>query len=262
MELSGYIKSKAEVALRKFKQHRADAMLRRHADLWVEIQAYLQKTQSTGCGFIDYAALYREIRKTKPVEILECGTGVSTLVIAFALKENEAETGTRGRVTSMEEHDGWLQMARALLPERYAAYVDFVLSDTIEDRFSVFRGVRYANIPEREYDFVFVDGPKYQSPVDGGATFDFDFIHVLRNARKPVGGLVDKRLSTVFVLQQLLGPGKVKYSPVDGLGYVVPSNRDDLGNIATSISSSNFSGSFRLFGQTKLTITANRAAKA
>jgi hypothetical protein len=218
----------------------------------------LKKTESTGCGYIDYACLYKTIRKSKPVEILECGTGVSTLIIAHALRENEKETGITGHVTSMEEHAEWLEMSRQLMPPQYSKYVSFELSHTIEDRYSLFRGVRYADIPSKAYDFVFVDGPKYESPLDGGATFDFDFIHVLRNAEKPVGCLIDKRLSTVFVLQQLLGTNKVKYSAVAGLGYVQPCTQSDLGTIATSISSSNFAGSLRVFGNSRLSIVENR----
>ncbi len=158
----------------------------------------------------------------------------------------------------MEEHEGWLNMSRKLLPNKYAKYVDFRLSGTIEDHYSLFRGVRYEDIPDRTYDFVFVDGPKYVSPVDGAATFDFDYIHVLRSSDRPIGCLVDKRLSTVFVLQQLLGANKVKYSTVAGLGYVKPCTKDDLGSIATSISSRNYQSSMRLLGNSKLSITANK----
>jgi hypothetical protein len=218
----------------------------------------LKKTESTGCGYIDYACLYETIRKSRPVEILECGTGVSTLIIAHALRENEKETGITGHVTSMEEHAEWLEMSKRLLPPQYTKYVSFELSYTIEDRYSLFRGVRYADIPNKAYDFVFVDGPKYESPLDGGATFDFDFIHVLRNAEKPVGCLIDKRLSTVFVMQQLLGTDKVSYSAIAGLGHVQPCTKNDLGTIATSISSSNFAGSLRVFGKSRLSITENK----
>lgn len=149
-------------------------------------------------------------------------------------------------------------MSRKLLPPQYSKYVSFELSDTVEDSYSIFRGVRYATVPDRAYDFVFVDGPKYDSPLNGGATFDFDFIHVLRSAKNPVAGLIDKRLSTVFVLQQLLGTDKVKYSAVAGLGYVKPCTRDDLGTIATSISSKNFAGSLRVLGNSILLIIENR----
>lgn len=233
-------------------------MLQRNVGLWNALQSYLLETKSTGCGYIDYACLYQMIRSTKPVEVLECGTGVSTLVIAHALMENESETSRGGRVTSMEEQEGWLEMSRKLLHNKYGKYVDFRLSGIVEDQYSLFRGVRYQEIPDRDYDFVFVDGPKYISPVDGAATFDFDYIHVLRSAGRPVGCLVDKRLSTVFVLQQLLGADKVKYSTVTGLGYVKPCTKDDLGTIATSISSRNYQDSLQLLGNSKLSITTNK----
>ncbi len=253
-----YLTSKLEIALRKLAQISSQRTLRRNTELWTALQDYLKKTESTGCGYIDYACLYETIRKSRPVEVLECGTGVSTLIIAHALKENEKETGVTGHVTSMEEHAEWLEMSRQLLPPQYRKYVSFELSHTIEDRYSLFRGVRYAAIPNKAYDFVFVDGPKYESPLDGGATFDFDYIHVLKGAEKPVGCLIDKRLSTVFVLQQLLGTDKVRYSAIAGLGYVRPCTKSDLGTIATSISSSNFAGSLRVFGNSRLSIVENR----
>ena len=55
------------------------------------------------------------------------------------------------------------------------------------------------------YDFVFVDGPDYKSPVDGSVTFDADLINVLQSSTNPVAAIIDKRVSTVFVLQQVLG---------------------------------------------------------
>ncbi len=253
-----YLAAKLEIALRKISQIRSRRTLQHNTELWTALQDYLKKTDSTGCGYIDYACLYQTIRKSRPVEILECGTGVSTLIIAHALMENEKETGIIGHVTSMEEHAEWLEMSRQLLPSQSTKHVSFELSHTVEDRYSLFRGVRYASIPDKPYDFVFVDGPKYESPLDGGATFDFDFIHVLRNAEKPVGCLIDKRLSTVFVLQQLLGSDRVKYSAIAGLGYVQPCTKSDLGTIATSISSSNFAGSLRVFGNSRLSIVENR----
>lgn len=177
---------------------------------------------------------------------------MSTLVIAHALLENERETGVCGRVTSMEESEQWLTMSQRLLPVRYQPYVEFRLSDTIEDKFSLFRGVRYRDIPERGYDFVFVDGPKYQSPLDGTPTFDFDFLHILRTAKNPVAGLIDKRVSTCFALQMVLGPKKVRYSPVKGLGFIEPCTSEDLGDLDRTLSSANFAASMQTFGQTLL----------
>ena len=149
--------------------------LKKNKILWAGLQDYLAKTKSTGCGYIDYWYLYKYVRENRPIEILECGTGVTTLIMATALMELEAEGQTIGRITSMDSHQEYLEMSKDLLPEPLKKYVDFSCSAVKEDSFSIFRGVRYENIPNREYDFVFVDGPDYKSPSDGMLTFDFAF---------------------------------------------------------------------------------------
>lgn len=231
--------------------------LRSEKDLWKALQGYLQRTSSTGCGYIDYAKLHRAIRDCKPSNVLECGTGVSTLIIAHALLQNENDYDIKSTLTSMDEDEGWLEMSRNLLPSKYSHLVDFKYSKVIEDSHSIFRGVRYSDIPKRNYDFVFVDGPKYILP-NGDATFDFDFIYVLKMSNSKVAGLIDKRLSTVFVLQQLLGIDKVKYNSIEGLGYIAPSSRDDLGTLDREVSSSNFKGSLSLVGNSRLYISHNK----
>ena len=80
------------------------------------LNTYLSKTESTGCSWSDYATLYRRIRTLRPREVLECGTGFSTVVIAYALAENVQEGSEPGRVTSREEHQGWYEMAGELFP--------------------------------------------------------------------------------------------------------------------------------------------------
>ncbi len=260
MQIKTYFLFKLEIILRKWAEIRSKALLRKNSELWIALQQYLNKTESTGCGYIDYAYLYKTIRSTKPIEILECGTGVSTLIILHALRENEIETGRAGRLTSMEESLSWFNMSHNLISTyaNYKKYLDLRLSDVVEDSYSIFRGVRYKNIPIRKYDFVFVDGPKYISPIDGASTFNFDYIYLLRNSDHPIGCLIDKRLSTVFVLQQLLGVDKVKYFPTLGIGIVSPCTSKDLGSIHKSITSKNFSKSFSIFKKTKLMITSNK----
>lgn len=257
------IKFKAQVVMRKIAQWRAQKSLSAHPALWSALQEYLAQTDSTGCSQTDYWQLYQQIRAVKPREILECGTGVSTLVIAHALMENERETGVTGRVTSMEEVGEWLDMSRKLLPDLYHPYVDFRLSDTVDDSFSLFRGVRYRDVPLRDYDFVFVDGPKYKSPIDGVPTFDFDFIHVLLHSNKTVSGLVDKRVSTCFALQQILGYEKVRYDPILHIGFIAPCTRHDLGELTTKLSSSNFEKTFAFMYGTRLSMgfRSNSASK-
>ena len=251
------LKNWFEVCLRKIYQLMAKRFLKKNQDLWDSLQIYLAKTESTGCGYIDYAELYKAVKNSSAKEILELGSGVTTLIIAHALMENHLELGVLGRVTSMEEHRVWFNMSKKLLPEKYMPYVDFVFSKTVDDYYSIFRGVKYLNTPQRKYDFVFVDGPKYISKKDYASTFDFDFIDVLKRSVSPVSGLVDKRLSTVFVLQQILGHKKVIYCSIKGLGFILPVTKNDLGNLSKKIDTKNFMKSLRLFRRTKLGITSN-----
>jgi hypothetical protein len=204
--------------------------------LWSLLQTYLSKSESMGCQYTDYDALYRYIRASKPREILECGTGVSTLVAAFALRENETLEGVESRLTSMEERGFWLEMAVRLLPAELRDYVDIRLSHTVEDGYTVFRGMRYAEVPERRYDFVFTDGPSTVAHSDGTRTFDFDYLHVVRSADHPVFGIVDGRLTTCYVLQKVFGPDKFRFDVLRNLGYVGPCTRHDMRTIARSSS--------------------------
>jgi hypothetical protein len=252
-----FLRRRIFIELRRWTEKYAIFFLKRRSCLWLNLINYTEKTGSTGCNMTDYYVLYKQIRDKKPIEVLECGTGVSTLVIAHALMENERETGKQGHVTSMEEIAEWGDMAEDLLPDVYRSLVDIVVSPAIEDYYGLFRGMRYRDIPERDYDFVFVDGPKYRSPYDNHPTFDFDYLHILRNSNIPVSGLIDQRVSTVFVLQQLLGKEKIKYSPSLGLGYIAACTRSDLGQLAQSLSSSNFVPSFRVVRPSQLYIAQN-----
>ena len=81
---------------KRWTEKYAKFYLSREKRLWKELAEYNKKTESTGCSYTDYFFLYRLIRKHKPTQVLECGTGVTTLVIAYALNQNELGTGRGG----------------------------------------------------------------------------------------------------------------------------------------------------------------------
>ena len=176
-----------------YLQNQARSKLEHVGDgsLYRELNHYLSQTKSTGCQWTDYWTLYAAIRKYRPREVLECGTGVSTLVIAHALQDNGS-----GRVTSMEESADWFAMAQRLPPDRYKNVVDLRLSETVVDGHAMFRGIRYEDVPHREYDFIFVDGPDFAGDLHASVSCDFDFIHVLRSSDTPIRGIVDSRTGT------------------------------------------------------------------
>ena len=231
-----------------------------NAPLWRTLRDYLAKTTSTGGEYSDYLALYRHVRSHRPREILECGTGVSTVVLAHALLENERDHGIRGRIASMEDKEQWYRMAQDLLPAALSPYVDLVLSPRVEDGWYMFRGVRYEAVPDRPYDFVFVDGPDFDAPSDGTLTFDFDLIRVVEKADQPVHAIIDDRLSTSFVFQKVFGPDKTRYSTRDRLCFVGPVTRRDL--LGMDAQKPCFIHSFRYFGNTVLKMRMQPRKKA
>lgn len=210
-----------------FLEERAKKELQSHALLWNALAAYREKSPSTGCSFSDFLILYTYVRQHKPKEILECGTGVSTIILAHALLENEKETGIAGRVTSMEENEGYYKSAVPLLPPHLTRYIDMVLSPTVEDVYGVFRGIRYADIPDRPYDFVFVDGPDTCGQTKVQHTSDLDFIKIVSQSDMPVCGVVDQRIGTCLVYHALFGE-KFRYDYVRKMGFVGPCTRHDL----------------------------------
>lgn len=225
--------------------------LKGNEELWNTLTEYLQLTKSTGAGYSDYWVLYKYVRKHKPKEILECGTGVTTVVMAHALMENEKQWNVKGRITSMEDMKEYYDSAAKLMPRQLEEYVDLVYSEKTEYCYSIFRGVGYRDVPDRAYEFVFIDGPQTTVLSDGTISFDFDYINVVVRSDRPVFGIVDKRMGTCFVLQKIFGTDKVKYNPRLGIGFVGPCAKRD---VRSKISSKSFSHCIRVFGKNELNL--------
>ena len=99
-----------------------------------------------------------------------------------------------------------------LVPRHLKKYIDFVLSEKVEYCYAIFRGVGYKDVPDRPYDFVFVDGPSTLALSDGTRSFDFNYINVVMKSTKPVFGIIDKRLGTSYVFQKIGGGKKRSYT--------------------------------------------------
>ena len=234
--------------MRRLLEIKAKRYLKKDNELWRQLTDYLHKSSSTGCNYSDYAALYKHVLEHKPKEILECGTGVSTIIMAQALKK----VGGRGRITSLESIEKYFELAQSLLPKDLSNYVEIKFSSVIEDSFSLFRGCRYRDIPmDRKYDFIYVDGPSYVAPSDDTVTFDFDFLYIVQHSNHPVYAIIDKRVSSCYVFQKVFGKNKVKYDSFRHLGFAGPCTKNDIKHFS-KIPSEAFTDSFSLFGNSVL----------
>lgn len=176
------------------------------------------------------------MRLATPREVHECGTGTSTVVLAYALMENAREDGVSGRISSMEESPHWFEMAERLLPDALRPDVDLCLGPLVDEGYMIFRGLRSREVPPRPFDIVFTEGPSTLALSDGTRTCDFDYIHVLRHSESPVYGLIVNRLTTRYVLQKVFGPEKVRFDVFRKLGYAAPCTKHDLRVVSKSSS--------------------------
>ncbi len=237
----------------------ARRIVRRHAirrlqgepGLWDALVAYRKQSPSTGCSWTDLWTLYRTVRASRPTEILELGPGLSTVALAYAVMQNARE-GCLARITGIEESDFYLEASRKLLPVDLSAFVELRLSPRVERAFGLFRGVGYRDVPRRPYDFVFVDGPHHEAPSDGAFLFDIDFIDVVQVSANSVRGIVDYRLSSCFVFQQVLGLRLARFDAIRELGFLGPCTKEDLLQLNLTDLTETLMRDARLIGSTAL----------
>lgn len=246
-----YIKTKILRLARRFNRRRAIDGLKRHPKLWEEVNNYMIKTKSTGVSWSDFYELYCAVRRLKPKNILELGPGASTIVMGMALMENEKE-GFPGKITAMEELDFYLKMSQELLPDFLKNYVEYCLSTRVDYCYEIYRGVRYENVPERDYDFIFVDGPEHTSPTDSQFTFDADLIYQLQRSKVKISAIVDYRLSSSYVFQKLLGRENVRFNLINELCFINDVSKEDLRSLNLEVNTQSIIKSGKLLGNSKI----------
>ena len=176
------------------------------------INDYSNKTNSTGTKFPTLYNAVKLIQKFKPNILLESGTGTSTLVIAETLIQLKKEDPNYNPILiSMESLPKWHNLAVELLPEKYRDIVEIRLGEREKFEYGMFRGYCHSNIPSKNYDFVFLDGPSYKDEEGNSSCLDALKVRLESNV-KAVIGVVDTRVSSVFVMQNLFGLNAIRYS--------------------------------------------------
>ena len=176
------------------------------------LDEYSKQTKSTGTKFPTLYYAVKLIQKYKPKMLLESGTGTSTIVLAETLMQlKKSDPSYNPKLISMESVPEWHDMAVKLLPEKYKDIVEIRLGEREKFEYAMFRGYCHSNIPLKNYDFVFLDGPSYND--DKGSSSCLDALKVRLNSNvKKIIGVVDTRVSSVFVMQNIFGLNSIRYS--------------------------------------------------
>jgi hypothetical protein len=146
--------------------------------------------------------LYRHVVETRPAEVLELGSGISTIVLGYAAKRVRTK-GQPCRITSMEEDAFYHGDLSKLLPDDIRPCVDLILSPT-EDRCIEGRiGRFYRDKPERPYTMLFIDGPRVPEANTDSRYFDGDILDAMAWTNGSLTAFVDGRYHVASAIRHL-----------------------------------------------------------
>ena len=124
--------------------------------------------------------LYRYVLQKRPQQILECGSGLSTLIFAYALRG----TGDAGRVIALEHSDDYAASTRQLLEEHeLTEYAEVRLAPLTDVHIGgeVWTWYDPAALPAGPIEVALVDGP----PGDLGSHARFPALPMLLDRLAP-----------------------------------------------------------------------------
>jgi hypothetical protein len=197
--------------------------LERHGLLSL-LEEISQRSNSTGVSLPVYASLHHYIKTTRPKYMLECGTGISTHIIARAMRDYcyDHHNG-QIKLVSMESKSQWFEEAMSNYPDAYRDFLEIRFSPVGVYQYAFLKGTIYKDVPSYPYDVVFVDGPYHHGMCN------MDLIRILEEMDddRTIVGIIDGRKATVLSYQAILGKMFVNYY-LYGMSYIGPVAKDNL----------------------------------
>lgn len=177
----------------------------------------LGRSISTGASVVDYHLLHRYVLARRPRRILELGSGVTTVIMADALREasRSAPDLAPGHIHTLEDVPKYFEDARALCPEGLRPYVSYHLSPVAIRSFrDLCRTACYEKLPEGPFDLIFVDGPNIADRclVDGDLLFA-----MAAQTDVPADVILDGRKHTAELFLRFFPGSRCGYDPAMNL---------------------------------------------
>ncbi len=123
--------------------------------------------------FVDIARLHALITTRKCLNVLELGSGFSSLAIAHALRMNSnsyqgilPDSLRRKKpwhLDSVDESEDWLKIAKSRISLELQPYVTFHFSHVSLGVFGDRPVTYYHDLPNQAYDLIYIDGPSQYS---------------------------------------------------------------------------------------------------
>ena len=205
----------------KLNEFLAYKYIKKRENLFKLILESTKKSNSTGVSFSDYRVLYEIIKKHKPKHILELGSGISSLIMAYALKENFLETKVKGLLETYEEDPFYFKQVKNLTTKDLKKFVNFNLSERETKKILNMKASMYRSVKIKEYELIFIDGPTLWSKNEkkvGEKSFNADILTLLSKIKTPPKFiLLDKKIGTMWALKKCLPDTNLDFNFIKGL---------------------------------------------
>ena len=129
--------------------------------LYEFLNEVINKSNSTGCEYSDHFRIWNELNENKPKNILECGSGVSSVVFAYYISKLNDPSSVN--FISMEENDHYHDQIKKIFPKELEGFVTFCISERAESFYNGILGCHYKELPDLKYDYIFIDAPVLRS---------------------------------------------------------------------------------------------------
>jgi len=156
---------------------------------------------STGADLTDYYVLHHYIVTRRPRRILELGSGVTSVIMAHALREVAEADPSRppGHLETMEDLPAFHADAQRLCSPALRPFVTYSLSGLHMERKGQLWMFCYVSLPPGPFDLVFVDGPLAKR--DGKTGVNGDVLRLMELAPDAaLDVVIDNRLPTCIGL--------------------------------------------------------------
>jgi len=185
--------------------------------VWEAIKEFGKARPKTAFApdFVDLWYLYAHIRAAKPREVLELGSGLSTVAMAVALTQNGS-----GRLYSVESNKAWAGSTWQSIPESLRNCCDVSFSPSRESQWSGRDSMCFADLPTTSPDMIYIDGAP-----DGALWLGAETVGQIEDSLGIGTSIfIDSRLSALLFF--LKGHAKRKYF-VDAQAIVLINETDN-----------------------------------
>lgn len=113
---------------------------------------------------VDLYYLYAHVREHRPQTIVEFGSGVSTVVMAYALAQNGS-----GNLYAIERSPSWARSTSESIPEDFRKQTQVLAIPSVEVQVFGYSTFRFDSLPVDRAELVYIDGSARPEAIFQGA---------------------------------------------------------------------------------------------